>query len=305
MKKLILCGMVVAWGSAQVEAKSSFVESIKSKSERAKVLALYAWSFIREPNEEKIKKALVAKEEVEKFTLSLDAGLGVEEGLLQNIQKLGYDKHNAMSAWSAMEKYDNAIQAVVGRYSSVFAPWNKSEDMALAAKKLLPSLQLAKMYKAYFASHKDCLRGWELTSRYANIALVDIADATSCVSAISCWYKNTDEYSLMKSVDKLSADVSFIKSCLTRKLFKQSYPVLHEQFSEYLVILDAILFHVQGSSEYASEYFYKNKKTGPPSKKEDASVGAKTTTSSVVAAAQCINHEEMIRRTDPFENNPY
>lgn len=306
----MLCWLVVTLNVVQVEAKSSKIfTTVKSN-------ILYALSYIREPNEAKIRRALAAKEAIFKISQVVHLGISEENLLLKNVQALGFDKKNALAALRKIDAYYAAMQAVENRYASLFTPWNKTEEMKSAVTEIAPFLQLCKLYKIYFEEHKDCLKGWELVVRYESVPSVDITDVNATVAAISLWYKNNDAFNLIKSVDLLIVDIVYIKNCLMKKSYQQAYADLYKQLYDFLPTLECVVDQVKQSSEYKSQWFYKtNKPSSPYVKKIKESPKGQP----CVQVQDCvvvpepvsvnhevfIDHEQMIGRTDPFENNPY
>ena len=323
MKKLNLGLVVVMLSIAQVDASHhTFLDSVKLKTMQAlsfaKTKTAYALSCIRESNAMKIQKAIEAKEVMLEICASLQLDVDGENVLLQNIRALGFDKQNAVSALTTIQKYCASMQAIVSRYNAPLAPWNRSTAMMTAVYEVLPCLQKSKIYVQYFESHKDCLKGWELVRRYERADIVDVTDANAALSTISVWYKNNDAYNLVKSVDLLNNDIVYIKSCLMNNSYRQAYPELYEQLYAFLPSLEFVVHHVLLSNEYKAQWFYKTNKPSLPAKQsqflkqnqkvlESAKEIATEPAMEYVGNQEdaSINHEQIIARTDQFGNNPY
>lgn len=272
MKKTIICLLFGVLSGFQVDANPVYAfNKIKSKAVGTLLLAktkiVDALSSVIDSNQVKIEKALEAKEAVFKISEKFQLGIDGEDALLKNIKSFGFDKKNALSALRLMKKYYTTIKSLENRYVFV---WNKTLKMDEAIAEVLPSLQISKLYKVYLEGHQDCLRGWELVELYKNIELVDAVDTDSAIYVTSLWYKNNDNYSLIKSIDLLSADISYIETCLNNKYYHQAYPKLRKQLFDFLPTLKSIVELVKKSSEYHSEYFYKtNKPMLSPQKVEE------------------------------------
>ena len=259
MKKLILSFMVAIFSIDQVGAKNVLIEKIKEIPANSIAAACYVVSCVYDSNEVKIKKALDAKKEVDSLVLNLSIVDNVEESLLKNIQALGLTKKNALFALKTIENDCNNMQSVVNR-NKYLSYVNKSDLLEQASQEVFSSLHKCKIYKAYFQSHKDCLKAWELTQRYENVFLVDIANINSVFSVMFGCFGCCYDYPLIKWVNKLSDDVKFIKDFLFKKEFKQKYSVAYEELSKYFIILDSIKSKIKESNEYKSQlsHYYNN-----------------------------------------------
>lgn len=295
----MFCFLFAVLYSSHVESKfTDILDGIKSRStdvlSLAKTKTLYVLSFIRESNQDKIKKGLSAKEAIAAISERLSVVATGEDGLFKNMQYLGVDKKNALSSLRIIEGYCAAMQAIESRYAFL---WNRSIEMKKAVDEIVPFLNLCKLYKLYFESHKDCLRGWELVERYGKPDTIDITSTQACIQAISLWYKNSNEFHLVKSVDLLSDDIAHIKSFLESKAYQQAYPKLYSQLYAFLPTLECVLDLVKMSSEYKAEWFYKTNKS--TNKSTTASRTVETVEISVENAEKS---NVWIQRMNPFHD---
>lgn len=293
--------------SSQVESKFvSISDRIKSKATgvflSVKTKALYVLSWVRESDQDKIKKALAAKNAMVAISEELYLGVGGEEELLKNIQSLGLEKKNALSALKIIEKHHVAMRAIEGRYGFLR---KNSLEMEETFVDILPFLKACALYKLYFESHKDCLKGWELVERYGGVDKVDITDIKSAISAISLWYKNNDTFHLVKSFDLLISDIVYIKACLRNKSYQQAYPNLYGQLYSFLPTLECVADQVKMSAEYASEWFYKTNKPTPSSKKAEIVQKPENEQQKETVVVSCDDKKEgnpWIQRMNPFHD---
>lgn len=301
----MFCLLFAVLNSSHVESKFiDIFDGIKSTSTgmllSAKTKALYVLSYLRESNQDKIKKALFAKNAIDTISEKLRLGVEGEDELLSNVQSLGFDKKNALSALKIIENHYIAMQAIESRYAFL---WNKSLEMEKAVAEVLPFLKACKLYRLYFEGHKDCLKGWELIERYGEMSKVDITDIESAVSAISIWYKNNNQFYLVKSADLLAADIAYVKKCLKTKSYQQAYPKLYSQFYSFLPALECVLDKVQMSSEYKSQWFYKtNKAALSPKKVATVTVETVAVETVAVSVEETKESNPLIQRMNPFHD---
>lgn len=231
MKKLIFCSVIMSFSFIQIKAEVRVLDKLKDKTSQAwlstKATAAYVACTVREPNSIKIQRALEAKEAVLKIDKLLQLNLNSEDILLQNVQALGFNKHNGLSALTMAERYSSDLSSVVRRYNSKIARWNRSEDMEAIAQEVLPALELCKKIKLYFQEHKQCLIAWEIIDRYKSI--------------VEAWQQNDKLSVEVKSADVFRSDVERIKSFIVKKSFRLVYPQAYKQLHEYLPILECKL----------------------------------------------------------------
>jgi len=230
MKKSFLSLIVVSFGFMQIEAKPKVFDHVKAKTSQAwlstKATAAYVVSSIRESNSIKMQRALQASDAVLKFESLLQLQTQTEDGLLKNVQTLGYDKQNALSALTLIERYYSDMIAIASRYNSKVARWNKCENMAAVLHTISPSLRICKEVRSYLRNHKECLRSWEIISFYQDFVTSD---------------KGSKALATVKSSDFLQDDIDRIKLCVTKKSFRLSYPETYKKLYEYLPVLECKL----------------------------------------------------------------
>lgn len=231
MKRIILSFAIVSFCSMHVDAKPEIFDRVKAKTSQAwlstKATAAYVISSVRESNAIKIQRALEAKEAVLKISPLLQINVQGEDMLLQNVQTLGFDKHNALSALTLIERYCADMTSVTNRYNSKIARWNKSEEMESVAQNISSALQVCKNFKLYFQEHKHCLKAWEIIGSYQDV--------------ITSWQQHNKLSGMIKSSEALKKDVEKIKYCITKNSFRLAYPNTYKQLHEYLPILECKL----------------------------------------------------------------
>lgn len=296
-------------GSSQVDAKSeSTVGAIKSRVASALLLAkakaLYAFSILREPNAVLIKRSFDAKDVIAKYSELLNLGVDGEAGLLLNIQALGFDKKNALSALKIVDQCYRAMHSVEQRHASAFALWNKTPEMDVAIAAILPYLRVSKLYLLYFQNHQDCLRGWELVGRSVG---TNLTNAQSAICTVLQWYKNSNAFNILKCVDLLAADIVYVKACLMQKSYQQAYPELYDQLGALLSTLECVMQQVKMSAEYNSQLFYSTNKTMISPKKietKQTKIAEKKEAGESVLPNNThdVCHNPLIQRMNPFHD---
>lgn len=227
MNKNILKLIVIGLSFTQVNAKSKIFDRIKSRSSKTllsiKMTAAYVISSVRESNAIKIQRALEAKEAVLKLSQLLNLKDHNEQALLHNIQVMGFDKHDSLSALILAERYYADMSSVVSRYNSKIARWNKSSEMESVALSVLAALSSCKEIKLYFEQHKLCLRAWEIVDSYQDLI------ASPKLSG------------MIKNFESLRGDVEKIKLCITKNSFRLAYPDTYKNLHECLPVLECKL----------------------------------------------------------------
>lgn len=239
MKKTILSFVAISLSFVSIQATPKVFDKVIAKTSQAwlstKTAAAYVISSVRESNAIKMQRALEAKEAVLKMGLLLVGKNGpfsqvpmhVEDVLLKNVQAMGFDKHNALSALTLIERYYSDMVVVVNRYSSNVARWNKSDEMESVAQAVLSTLRICKDIKLYLQEHKQCLKAWEIVSSYQDL--------------VAKYQQNNKFLGEIKGSEFLKNDIESIKLCVTKKSFRLAYPATYKQLHEYLPILECKL----------------------------------------------------------------
>ncbi|MBI2353332.1 hypothetical protein HYV11_03785 [Candidatus Dependentiae bacterium] len=261
MKKLLL---LFTLSFATVQIKTTFFNSIKETSNHffstSKATLFYVWSFIRESNDIKIKKAFESKEFINQLKDQLQLEKNHNENqVLQNVLTMGFDKSNALNTINLLKYHFNTMQTVVSRYSCVMTPWNNTEEMMLASKELEKYIAITQKMLNYFEKHRDCLKGWQTIQQYLELCSLELNDQKQVLQQFEKWFPRNEKFHCLKGVDILIYSAEWSKKLFLNQAFKNNYPQVYDQLYSLFPTLILFIEAVKKTPLYESQQKAKNK----------------------------------------------
>lgn len=269
MKKQVLSWMVVMcvsqiYTESQESRLSRLSHKIKSKALEAKD-STKAFTFatiaycqealhkVREPNSVIIEKAESAIVSLHDMIAKVSLGVHTEQELLQNIQLLGFDKHNATKAIDLAKETYFSLLAFEKRYNGILTPWNRSKKMNSIALQVLREIKNAEMYKVYFQSHEACLQAWVINEKYREVLTSYESGDAAAVHGLHAIYQSEFRYPLLYAVEQIAKDIIAIKHFVKNTEHAKMYASVYEMSKVIVLQLELFQAAVKNSGEYKKQ----------------------------------------------------